>query len=67
MFTSCVANVFSHTPGAVRIYSSDLKMSSQRASLLGLYALLAIFDLEPLDLQITAAPRSQVILAEHAS
>ncbi|MGR5177097.1 hypothetical protein ACPV3R_10715 [Vibrio mediterranei] len=42
-------------------------MSSQRASLLGFYALLAIFDLEPLDLQITVAPRSQVILAEQAS
>ncbi|SEG07422.1 hypothetical protein [Vibrio hangzhouensis] len=42
-------------------------MSFQRASLLGFYALLAIFDLEPLDLQITAAPRSQVILAEQAS
>jgi len=42
-------------------------MSSQRASLLGPYALLVIFDLEPLDLQITAAPMTQVILAEQAS
>ncbi|CAI2338703.1 conserved hypothetical protein [Vibrio parahaemolyticus] len=37
---------------------------SQSASCLGSHALLTIFDLEPLDLQIVASPSNQVILAE---
>ncbi|RCR61354.1 hypothetical protein DTW68_18935 [Vibrio harveyi] len=37
---------------------------SRRASCIGLYTLLTIFDLEPLDLQIVVAPTNQFILAE---
>ena len=52
-----------------RLFDTEMGslMSSQRAILLGPYALLVIIDLEPLDLQITAAPMTQVILAEQAS
>ncbi|WP_171904741.1 hypothetical protein [Vibrio harveyi] len=40
---------------------------SQGASCLGMYTLLPIFDLDPLDLQIAAASTNQVILAEPSS